>query len=74
MNKDIKAKDLKLVVAGNNSGGDRGGPPALQLTLTAKELEKVAGGTGGGNIGGPPAKLAGGTGAGDVGGPPHSTK
>ncbi|KZN60178.1 hypothetical protein N473_24680 [Pseudoalteromonas luteoviolacea CPMOR-1] len=42
MNKNIAVKDLKRVVAGINSGGDRGGPPASYIQ-TIKEIQKVAG-------------------------------
>ncbi|WP_155401365.1 hypothetical protein [Pseudoalteromonas luteoviolacea] len=52
MNNNKKVKDLKLVVAGTNSGGDRGGPPT-ECFLTNKELQKVAGG-GNCHQGGPP--------------------
>ncbi|MDK1286415.1 hypothetical protein [Pseudoalteromonas umbrosa] len=53
MNKNIKVKDLKLVVAGIGGGGDRGGPPAIR-SLTSKEVQKVVGGTGNCHQGGPP--------------------
>ncbi|AOT18096.1 hypothetical protein N481_07510 [Pseudoalteromonas luteoviolacea S4047-1] len=52
VNNNKKVKDLKLVVAGTNSGGDRGGPPT-ECFLTNKELQKVAGG-GNCHQGGPP--------------------
>ncbi|KZN60180.1 hypothetical protein N473_24690 [Pseudoalteromonas luteoviolacea CPMOR-1] len=38
MNKNIAVKDLKRVVAGINSRGDRGGTPA-SYCLMAKELQ-----------------------------------